>query len=93
MSVCPDHWQPVSRAIPDEYPVSEEVSKPYVWENENKTDRYLWIEPNEHAAGDEFDEWLVRGENSIVDSAESFQAARTAAYAAMEVLTHPSAML
>jgi hypothetical protein len=78
--------------IPEEYPDDVEVEDgPFQWRNDN-TERKIWLKPNE-LENDEFDEWLVTGENSVVTSAESIEEAQAAARRFMSENTHPSAMI
>lgn len=90
----PEHWTEVDvEQLPEEYPDGvTENDGPFLWKNDN-TDRRIWLEPNVDPQIEEFDDWLVTGENSIVTSEGSLSDARDAAYRFMENNTHPSSMI
>lgn len=90
-SLPPEHWTEIDVEPPAEFPerVTEDDG-PFAWENEN-TGRRIWLEPNDELK--DFEAWLVTGENSVVTSGESIDAAQAAARRFMESNTHPSGMV
>lgn len=90
----PQDWTAITGTdIIDEYPDDADITAdggPFIWENQN-TERTIWIEPNNEL--DDFEQWLVTGENSVVTSAATVAEAQEAATRFMENNTHPSAMI
>ena len=89
----PEHWTVIEVDPEDTDALPDSVDSddgPFAWKNEN-TGRGICIEPNDEL--EDFEAWLIRGENSVVDSAATLGEAQDTAHDFMEEYAHPSAMI
>jgi hypothetical protein len=87
-----ENWEPIPDSIPEDPPEEMDTDGgPFGWKNKNNG-KVIGITPNTSNLT-EFDDWLVRGENSILDSAGTLEEAKDFAYKYMNRIESPSAMV